>query len=64
MKKFENLGKKLSKEEQKNIKGGFVDPGGCEGMECAGDCECYWCWNANCQTDRGVACILNKCRHQ
>ncbi|MBS1620433.1 MAG: hypothetical protein JST10_00795 [Bacteroidetes bacterium] len=28
MKKFEMLGRKLSKEEQKNIIGGFIDPGG------------------------------------
>ncbi len=29
MKKFENLGKKLSKEEQKKIKGGDADEPGC-----------------------------------
>lgn len=29
MKKFENLGKKLSKKEQKKIKGGGGDNGGC-----------------------------------
>jgi len=46
MKKFENLGKKLSKEEQKKIKGGNFDPGTnpCSGL-CESDSDCL---NADC----------------
>jgi hypothetical protein len=43
MKKFEKLGKALSKEEQKKIKGGLIDP--------PVDCNTYWCSsNADCET--------------
>ena len=37
MKKFETLGKKLSKNDQKKIKGGFIDPGGSGGYKCCWD---------------------------
>jgi hypothetical protein len=44
MKKFENLGKSLSKEQQKKIGGGQTcytkcpSTGGTWGLECSGDC--------------------------
>ena len=41
MKKFEKLGKALSKEEQKKIKGGPIDPGHCaKDGACTTDSEC------------------------
>lgn len=41
MKKFENLGKKISKNEQKNIKGGLLDDGGGQcGTACADTTAC------------------------
>jgi hypothetical protein len=35
--KLKTLGRVLSKEEQKKINGGFVDPSGC-GEACSGQC--------------------------
>ena len=43
MKKFENLGKKLSKDEQKEIKGGVGDPGSCSGVGCGANGEDLGC---------------------
>jgi hypothetical protein len=38
MKKLESLGKRLTKDEQKKITGGFVDPGGTCGTNCDQTC--------------------------
>lgn len=42
MKKFENLGRKLSKEEQKKIMGGLVNPK----CETNTSCDCHACVDA------------------
>ena len=50
MKKFESLGKKLSKTEQKSIQGGDFDNGQCIGCSQYGT-SYYSCW----YTNRGCA---------
>ena len=40
MKKLQTLGKSLSKEEQKSIKGGYIDPGDGEIGPCPSDMSC------------------------
>ena len=46
MKKFENLGRKLSKKEQRDIKGGLEDGGQCIGCYQYGT-QYYSCWYSN-----------------
>jgi hypothetical protein len=61
MKKFENLGKSLSKTEQKKIVGGVEDPPG--GGFCNGDGDV--CGEPNdppcCQTDKNLKCVSGHC---
>lgn len=52
MKKFENLGRSLSKEEQKAVAGGYGDGGGsgCLGLDadCNSDVQCCSNWCSAC----------------
>ncbi|MBS1620431.1 MAG: hypothetical protein JST10_00805 [Bacteroidetes bacterium] len=59
MKKFENLGRKLSKTEQKKIKGGFVSPPNlCPGIiTCTADYEGKKCPDID---ERSTDCTCRK----
>ncbi len=52
MKKFENLGRRLSKEEQKNITGGLIEGGN----GCAVVCNGHPYWISGCKDGRNAEC--------